>query len=266
MDEALTASIVTEEAGAPGNFSFTHTLIREALYTSITAARRVRLHHRIAGALEQQSSPVESRVAELAYHFGQAAVYKNADKAVEYATRAGDHAIATLAFENAAHWYEMALRSMDFVGPYADAAAKRFELHVKRGKSFFAVGQWASAKNAFEAAASLLDPAEHEKRAELLVRLAETAFWLMDVPAIRKFAGEAQVLADRIGRDDLWADAQAWMASAMVSDGDVLAAIRMDHEALARAGGIRSFGLARTPLTLYWAGLADEAIQHGCRR
>ena len=62
MDEALTASIVTEEPGVPGNFSFTHTLIREALYTSITAARRVRLHHRIASALEQQSSPFESRV------------------------------------------------------------------------------------------------------------------------------------------------------------------------------------------------------------
>jgi hypothetical protein len=56
------------------------------------------------------------------------------------------------------------------------------------------------------------------------------------------------------GRNDLWADAQAWMASAMVSDGDVLAAVQMDHEAIARAGGIRSFGLARTPLTLYWAG------------
>ena len=263
MDEALTAGIVSEEPGVPGNFSFTHTLIREALYTSITAARRVRLHHRIATALEQQSSPFESRVAEVAYHFGQAAVYKSADKAVDYATRAGDYAIATLAFENAAHWYEMALRAMDFVGPHADATAKRFELHVKRGKSFFAVGQWASAKNAFEAAASLLDPAEHEKRAELLVRLAETAFWLMDVPALRKFAGEAQGLADRSGRDDLWADAQAWMASAMVSDGDVLAAIQMDHQALARAGGIRSFGLARTPLTLYWAGLIDEAIQHG---
>lgn len=112
-------------------------------------------------------------------------------------------------------------------------------------------------------AASMLDPAEHEQRAELPVRPAETAFWLMDVPALRRFAGEAQGLADRAGRDDLWADAQAWMASAMVSDGDVVAAIQMDHEALARAGGIRSFGLARTPLTLYWAGLADEAIQHG---
>ncbi|HEY6616905.1 MAG TPA: AAA family ATPase, partial [Vicinamibacterales bacterium] len=263
MDEALTASIVTEEPGIPGNFSFTHTLIREALYTSITAARRVRLHHRIASALEQQSSPLESHVAELAYHFGQASVYKSADKAVDYASRAGDHAVATLAFESGAHWYEMALRAMDFVAPHTDATATRFELHVKRGRSFFAVGQWASAKNAFEAATSLLDPGDREKRCELLVRLAETAFWLMDVPALRKFAGEAQVLAERAGRDDLWADAQAWLASAMVSDGDIPAAIQMDHEALARAGGIRSFGLARTPLTLYWAGLADEAIHHG---
>ena len=263
MDEALTASIVSEEPGVPGNFSFTHTLIREALYTSITAARRVRLHHRIASALEQQSSPLESRVAELAYHFGQASVYKSAEKAVDYASRAGDHAVATLAFESGAHWYEMALRAMDFVAPPTDATATRLELHVKRGRSFFAVGQWASAKNAFEAATSLLDPGDQEKRCELLVRLAETAFWLMDVPALRKFAGEAQVLAERAGRDDLWADAQAWLASAMVSDGDIPAAIQMDHEALARAGGIRSFGLARTPLTLYWAGLTDEAIHHG---
>jgi len=121
----------------------------------------------------------------------------------------------------------------------------------------------AAAKNAFEAATSLLDPAEQEQRSELLVRLAETAFWLMDVSAVRKFAGEAQVLAERVGRDDLWADAQAWMASAMVSDGNVLAAIQMDREAVTRAGGIRSFGLARSPLTLYWAGRTDEAIQHG---
>lgn len=263
MDEALTAGLVTEEAGAPGNFSFTHTLIREALYTSVTAARRVRLHHRIAGALERQVSPIESRVAGLAYHFGQAAVYKSADKAVEYAARAGDHAAAALGFESAAHWYGVALRAMDFVGSSPEASAQRSELHVKRGRSFFAVGEWAPAKSAFEAAASLLGPAEHERRAELLVRVAETAFWLMDVPALRQFAGEAQVLAERAGRDDLWADAQAWMASAKVSDGDVLAAIQMDREAIARAGGIRSFGLARTPLTLYWAGLADEAIHQG---
>ena len=135
-----------------------------------------------------------------------------------------------LAFENAAHWYAVALRTMNFVASNTDETAKRFQLHVKRGRAFFAVGQWASARSAFEAAANLLDPAAQEKRAELLVHLAETAFWLMDVPAIRKFAGEAQVLAGRIGRDDLWADAQAWLASAMVSDGEVLAAIRFREQ------------------------------------
>ena len=263
MDEALTAGVVIEEPGAPGCFSFTHTLIRETLYTSITAARRVRLHHRIASALEHDSASLESRLAELAYHFGQAAAYKNGDKAVHYATSAGDHAVGTLAFESAAQWYDVALRAMDFVTSTTETAAQRFDLHVKRGRSFFVVGQWGNAKNAFEAAASLLGPAAPEKRAELLVRLAETAFWLMDVPGIKKFADEAQALAERAGRDDLWADAQAWRASAMVSDGDVHAAIRMDETALTRAGGIRSFGLARTPLTLYWAGMTDDAIEHG---
>jgi len=245
MDEALNARLVAEEAGAPGNFSFTHTLIRDVLYTSITAARRVRLHYRIAIAIEQQATPSESRVPELAYHFARAGLYQGAEKAVDYASRAGEEAAARLAFENAAHWYEMALRAMDAVRSDADGAARRFDLHVRRGRSFFTVGQWAAARNAFEAAVSLLDPAKHEKRAELLVRLAETAFWLLDTPALRTFASEAQALADGVGRNDLWADAQAWLASATVSDGDVLEAVEMDRAAVARAGGIRSFGLAR---------------------
>jgi hypothetical protein len=97
-----------------------------------------------------------------------------------------------LAFENAAHWYDVALRAMDFVASNPDATAHRRELHVKRGGSFFAVGEWAPAKNAFEAAVSLLSPAEHEKRAELLVRLAEAAFWLMDVAALAMISGRTR--------------------------------------------------------------------------
>ena len=71
-------------------------------------------------------------------------------------------------------------------------------------------------------------------------------------------AGEAQVLADRLERDDLWADAVAWLASARVADGDVMGGIQTDRQALERAGGIRSFGLARVPLTLYWVGRTSE--------
>ena len=262
MDEALMAGVVAEEAGAPGRFSFTHTLIRETLYTSITAARRVRLHHRLGGALERHAPPGTAHLAELAYHFGEAAPYKDAEKAVGLAISAGDHDLATLALEGAVHWYDVALRTLDFTAPAPGTAHQRCELHVRRGRSLFAVGEWAAAKQAFEAAAGLLDPAAQEARCTLLVRLAETSFWLMDVPALRAFAREAQDLAAAVRRDDLWAEAQAWLASAMVSDGDVRTAVDMDRQALARAGGIRSFGLARAPLTLYWAGRAEEAEAH----
>ncbi len=121
------------------------------------------------------------------------------------------------------------------------------------------------AKVEFEEALSFLDPFEEVKRCELLVNLAEASFWLMDVHALRRFASQAQLLADRIGRDDLWADALAWMASAKVADGDVLGGIETDRQTLARVGGIRSFGLARVPLTLYWAGQTFEAAERAAQ-
>ena len=265
MDEALTASIVTEEAGAPGSFSFTHTLNPGgALYqhtppaacgfTIESQAHSSSSHHRPSLALSNLLTTLDRQP----YTRARTRLWSDAG-------RAGDRAASALAFEHAAHWYDDGVAGDGFRPP-RNTDATRQATRVATSNADAASsrsGSRTAAKNAFEAAASLLSPAEHEQRAELLIRLAEAAFWLMDVAALRKFAGEAQVLADRAGRDDLWADAQAWMASAMVSDGDVPAAIHMDREAIARAGGIRSFGLARTPLTLYWAGLTDEAIQHG---
>ena len=225
MDEGLAAGIITEEPGVPGSFSFAHTLLRETLYTGITAARRVRLHYRIAVALEQLPGTGRLPLRELAYHFGQASVYRGAEKAVDYATRAGDQASSTLAMEDAARCYELALRALDLLSRGPERNETRFDLHARRGRSFFQVGQWAQAKAAFESALSLLDPQADARRCELLVSLSEASFWLMDLAALRRYASEAQVLADRIERDDLWADAVAWLASARVADGDVMGGI-----------------------------------------
>ena len=262
MDEALAARIIVEEPAAPGSFAFTHALIREALYSSISAARRVRLHYRIATALEHASSASTVPHRELAYHFGRAASYKGAIEAVAHAIRAGDDAAASLAFEDAAHCYAIALRALEFLPPASDHRAQRVDMQVKRGRCLFQVGQWAPARTAFEAALALLPDEEPEKRCELLVSLAEATFWMMELPALRRYASEAQELSDRIGREDLWADARAWAASAMVSDGDVEGGVNADRQTLARVGGIRSFGMARMPLTLYWVGRTNEAINH----
>ncbi len=257
IEEALAAKVVSEIPGATERFSFTHALIRETLYGDTMAARRARLHHRVGMALERQSLETLP-LPELAYHFGEGAIY-DTEKAIEYAVRAGDRAHNGLALEEAARHFGTALRTLCLLPPGPVRDGKRIELHILRGRSFLQACQWASAKTEFEAALSLVNPAERVKQCELLVQIAEASFWLMDVPALRRFASEAEFLADAVGRDDLWADARAWTASARVADGDVLGGIATDRRTLARSGGIRSFALARVPLTLYWAGHTAEA-------
>jgi hypothetical protein len=127
--------------------------------------------------------------------------------------------------EDAAHSYGMAVRALDFLPTGPDTRERRVDLHIKRGRCLSQVGQWAPARAALEAALSLLSPGDDARQCELLVNLAEAAFWLMDLPGLRRYSGEAQDLADRIGRDDLWGNARAWAASAMVSDGDVVATV-----------------------------------------
>jgi tetratricopeptide (TPR) repeat protein len=215
--------------------------------------------------LERLSQPERLPLGQLAYHFTEAAVYHGPEKAIDYAVRSGDHASDGLALEDAARYYGMALRVLRLLPPGPAVDGERLNLHTKRGRSFFQVGWWALAKGEFELALSFLNPAEQVKRCELLVNLAEAAFWLMDGRVLRSSAKAAELLADRIGRDDLWADARAWMASAEVADGDVLGGIETDRQTLARVDGIRSFGLARVPLTLYWAGRSSEAVGHGAQ-
>jgi tetratricopeptide (TPR) repeat protein len=259
LEEALLAGLVNEISGQPGQFCFTHALTSEIVYSNTMVARRVLLHHRIGKALERQSIPDTLPLEKLAYHFTEGAFYDK-EKAIDYATRAGNRAHSNLAMEQAARYYGMALRTMRLLPSGSILDSKQAELQTLSGRSWLQAGHWAYARAAFIAALSLLDPADLVKHCELLLHTAEACFWLMDVPSLRRFAGEAESIADRIGRSDLWGEARAWMASALVADGDVLGGIALDRETLASAGGIRSFGMARIPLTLYWAGKTAEAV------
>jgi tetratricopeptide (TPR) repeat protein len=53
------------------------------------------------------------RLGELAYHWAQASRPADAAKAIDYALRAGDHALAKLAPDDAVAWYRQALKLLD---------------------------------------------------------------------------------------------------------------------------------------------------------
>jgi tetratricopeptide (TPR) repeat protein len=125
VDEAVSAGLLVPVAGVLGRYRFSHDLIRETLYDELSMGRRIRLHRRIAEVLELAYGPsAEAHLAELAFHFVQAAQVRTgessdpetapaAPKAVDYSRRAGDHAARSLAYEEAARLYRMALAVLE---------------------------------------------------------------------------------------------------------------------------------------------------------
>lgn len=109
LDEAIDARLVAEGPSA-GRFAFVHALVRDALYASLSLTRRLDAHRRIGEAIEaQQREHSGETLAELAHHFVAAAAGGTAEQAVDYARRAGDWAMARLAYEDAAARYQQAL-------------------------------------------------------------------------------------------------------------------------------------------------------------
>ncbi len=116
LDEAAQFGLVREAPGAPGRYAFAHALVRASLYEELTTNRRVRMHWRIGEVLETRyASKIDEHLDELAFHFGEGALAGDATKAADVARRAGERALADLAFESAANHFERALGSLELV-------------------------------------------------------------------------------------------------------------------------------------------------------
>jgi class 3 adenylate cyclase len=115
VDEALGARLIEEMPGTVGHHRFAHALVQETLYDELNTTRRVRLHRRIAEALETHyGSQIDRHLAELAHHAVEGAHGGgDVDKAVTYATKAGDRAVALHAYEDAIPHYERALQALE---------------------------------------------------------------------------------------------------------------------------------------------------------
>ena len=112
LDVALDAHLV-QETGFD-EYRFAHALVQSALYQPLTETRRVRLHRRVAEALEQRTDERrEQRLPQLAHHFLEAAPAGVAAKSVRYAMEASDAASESLAFEDAANLCRRALVALE---------------------------------------------------------------------------------------------------------------------------------------------------------
>jgi class 3 adenylate cyclase/tetratricopeptide (TPR) repeat protein len=108
LDEASGARIV-EEIGLD-RFRFSHALVRMTLREEVGASRRLRLHRRIAEALERIDA---GNHAALAHHWLEAATAGDPGRAIDHAIEAATSAGSVGAYDDAMHLYGRALELAD---------------------------------------------------------------------------------------------------------------------------------------------------------
>jgi class 3 adenylate cyclase len=164
LEEAEGQRIVADSS-QPGalRFTFSHALVREALYEELGVTQRVRLHRRIAEAIEEICvDDREAHLGELAHHFLEA---QELERAIEYSSEAAKRAVSLMAYEEGADLYESALQALELKVPTPDR--RHGELLVKLAHAQTRAAEGHLAKENFRRAALLArELGDHELFAE----------------------------------------------------------------------------------------------------
>ena len=165
VETALEARLLVEDG--PDGYRFTHDLIRETVEDGLSAARRRRLHGRIAQALEHE--PGASAEA-LAFHFSHSG---EDGTAAGYLELAGDQAQQRVAYAAAAEFYAAAAVRLQAAG----RAAEVVPVTEKQGVASYRAGRYDAAISALEGAlAGYRAVGDAESVARLAGRLANAHY------------------------------------------------------------------------------------------
>lgn len=143
LDHALAAADfarLIKPVDGPGlRYTFSHDVVRSALYDAIPPVRRSATHHLIAETMERHHGPrAPGHATELAHHFTMAlgSVSSDTDRAVHYLRLAGDDAIARSAPSVAVDQYQQAIDLL----PPSSAIEERCDLMTDLGTALFRSG------------------------------------------------------------------------------------------------------------------------------
>ena len=143
LHEGLETGVIAEVPGARDRFGFSHALIRERLYSRLSARRRAEAHRLVADVLEVlYQGERDGRAAELAHHFLAAGAQGDVERAIRYSVAAAEQATARLAYEEAAGHLSRALAMSGL------ADERRCELLLALGEARWCSGELDGAREA----------------------------------------------------------------------------------------------------------------------
>ncbi|MDA0181680.1 AAA family ATPase [Solirubrobacter phytolaccae] len=239
LDAAVVAGLVEERLGTIGAYRFSHALVRETLHAELSTPDRVACHARVAEALIAiYGDRAEAPLSVLAYHLLQAAPAGDAQRAADYAERAGHQALDAMAYEDAIDLFGQGLTVVE---DDPRAPERRGRLLLAKGQAQIGAGLLADGRETLRAAAGAardrydpellaraalafapwglatatsdeeglipflrealdgLPPGDGTLRARVLARLAAALYWTEEAEQRRALAEEALAIARRIG-------------------------------------------------------------------
>src|SRR5688500_16927520 len=130
LDEAAACGLVDEEG--VGVHAFRHSVVRDAVYESMSKSRRAELHRRAADAIRAVHGEEGRHLCDIAEHRCAAVPADSAAAAVADARRAGEWAVEH-------HAYDRAVVVLTKALPFADEATRRL-LNVRRAGAYQRLG------------------------------------------------------------------------------------------------------------------------------
>ena len=168
LDEAQQSGLIQVTSSGEGRYQFSHALVQETVYTSLSLSRRASLHRRMGAALERlHPAEIDNYLNELAHHYARAAVGGDIAPAVEYGLRAGDRALEQIAYSEAIDHYRRALAIVEQSTPVA--YTDLLEVLLRLGDAQNHIGLRDDARKTFSRAADV------SRELELSTQLAQAA-------------------------------------------------------------------------------------------
>ena len=293
LDEAARRHVLVRRGEG---YEFAHDQLRAAFGADINPLRRRRLHERVAAAYEALGL-ADQHPAALAYHLLRG---PSPAGARPYLVRAGERALATFAYRDAAEHLQAAAElarrdgstgelpliltglgeALAGDGRY-DAALATYrealalpsldpllmgQLHARIGDIHLAREEADPALTAHQRALAAFGSADHPEAARALLQLAELNLVALSrhVEGARQ-AGRALEMAERLGRAELAAEARGLLGTAEVRMGRP-SGFRTLAGALDQALGLRDAALTgkianRLAQHHYWAAELEEAAR-----
>jgi hypothetical protein len=237
LERAAELGLVVEVPATVGQYRFAHGLVGDTLLADMPAGVRMAAHDSAGRALEHAyRGAIDAHLPEIAHHFLSAAPRGDLQKAVDYAQRAAQRALDSLAHEQAADLFARALEALELLDV---DVARRAALLLGLGTAQSRAGRPA-ARGTFEAAISVarsigahdtfaraalgaapfaltpgfvdeahvallvealerIDSGDDPLRVRLLGSLARALYWSDAAPRRAALAREALEMAERLG-------------------------------------------------------------------